>query len=177
MGGPSMVTHNNAGKRDDKRDGGDVKRIMVVKDLFERIEDPNGEFTEWDFEIFPRGLYDACMEVKEKYGDVPIYIAENGIGVHESLENNTVKDDGRIDFLKRHLHYLLKAVEDGANIRGYYVWSTMDIYSWINGYEKRYGLVYVDFETQKRYAKKSYYWYKDFIANHQIEIREYTYGQ
>ena len=121
MGGPSMVTHNNAGKRDDKRDGGDVKRIMV--------------------------------------------------------ENNTVKDDGRIDFLKRHLHYLLKAVEDGANIRGYYVWSTMDIYSWINGYEKRYGLVYVDFETQKRYAKKSYYWYKDFIANHQIEIREYTYGQ
>lgn len=177
MGGPSMVTHNNAGKRDDKRDGGDVKRIMVVKDLFERVEDPNGEFTEWDFEIFPRGLYDACMEVKEKYGDVPIYIAENGIGVHERLENNTVEDDGRIDFLKRHMYYLLKAIEDGANIRGYYVWSTMDIYSWINGYEKRYGLVYVDFETQKRYAKKSYYWYKDFIANHQIEIREQTYGQ
>ena len=66
-----------------------------------------------------------------------------------------MKDDGRIDFLKRHLHYLLKAVEDGANIRGYYVWSTMDIYSWINGYEKRYGLVYVDLRLKNDMQRKA----------------------
>lgn len=169
--GPSMVAHNNHGKRNDKRDGGDVKRIMVVKNLFERIEDPNGEFTEWDFEVFPKGIYDACADVKKRYGNVPIYIAENGIGVHEKLENNTVSDDGRIDFLERHLKYLLQAVNDGINIQGYYIWSTMDIYSWINGCEKRYGLVYVDFETQKRYPKKSYYWYKEFISRNQIDIK------
>lgn len=168
VSGESMVVSNNQGRRIGRKENEDVKRIMVVKDLFERIEDPNGEFTEWDFEIYPRGIYDACMEVTEKYGKVPIYITENGIGLHESLEQNTVEDDGRIAFTERHLEYLLKAKEDGADVRGYYIWSTMDLYSWINGHEKRYGLVYVDFKTQKRYPKKSYYWYRDFIKAHQL---------
>lgn len=134
--------------------------------MFERIEDPNGEFTEWDFEIYPKGLYDACIEVTKKYGNVPIYITENGIGLHEQLVDNTVADDQRIDFIERHIKYLLKEKEDGALVKGYYIWSTMDLYSWINGCEKRYGLVYVDFDTMKRYPKKNFYWYRDFIAQH-----------
>ena len=164
--GESLVAHNNEGKRKERKEDEDVKKIMVVKDMFERIEDPNGEFTEWDFEIYPKGLYDACIEVTKKYGNVPIYITENGIGLHEKLIDNTVLDDQRIDFIKKHIDYLLKAKKSGALIKGYYVWSTMDLYSWINGCEKRYGLVYVDFDTMKRYPKKSFYWYRDFIAHH-----------
>lgn len=164
--GESMVVHNNSGKRVLRRENEDVKRIMVVQDLFERIEDPHGEFTEWDFEVYPKGLYDICMEVTDTYGHLPIYISENGIGLHEKLDGDTVDDDARIHFTKRHLDYLLKAKDEGANIQGYYIWSTMDLYSWINGTEKRYGLVYVDFNTQKRYPKKSYFWYRDFIEQH-----------
>lgn len=168
VSGESRIDCNNKGKRGEKSEEEDVKRIAVIKNLFERIEDPNGKFTEWDFEIFPKGIYDACMEVTQKYGKVPIYITENGVGLHEKLVKETVEDDNRIDFTEQHLHYLLKAREDGANIRGYYIWSTMDLYSWINGCEKRYGLVYVDFETQKRYPKKSFYWYRDFIDAHNL---------
>lgn len=169
--GESQIACNNKGIRGEKEQGDDVKRIAVIKNLFERIEDPNGEFTEWDFEIFPRGIYDACMEVTQKYGKVPIYITENGVGLHESLKDGTVADDYRIDFTERHLQELLKAKEDGADIQGYYIWSTMDLYSWINGCEKRYGLVYVDFETLKRYPKKSFYWYRNFIDKHQFTER------
>lgn len=164
--GPSMVVHNNVGKRDSSKSN-DVKKIMVVKNMFERIEDPKGEFTEWDFEIYPKGIYDACLDVTSKYGNIPIYITENGIGLHETLINDTVEDDHRIEFIKKHIDYLLQAKDAGADIRGYYIWSTMDLYSWINGTEKRYGLVYVDFKTMKRYPKKSYYWYRDFIKAYQ----------
>ena len=67
---------------------------------------------------------------------------------------------------------MLRAKENGANVCGYYVWSTFDLYSWVNGYKKRYGLIYVDFEDDyRRIPKKSYYWYKDFIkSNKNINI-------
>ena len=67
-----------------------------------------------------------------------------------------------------YLYYILKAKEDGVNVKGYYVWSSMDLYSWINGYKKRYGLVRVDYEDEnlRRIPKKSYYWYKKFIEEH-----------
>lgn len=165
--GESFVLVNNSGRRSDgMQTDGDVKRMMVVKGLFEKVVDPNGEFTEWDFEIYPKGLYDAVMDVKRKYGDIPIYITENGIGMHEKLEQDTVNDDARITYLQRHIDELLRAKQDGANVKGYYNWSTFDLYSWINGYEKRYGLVYVDFADHcRRYPKKSYAWYKQFIQN------------
>ena len=69
--------------------------------------------------------------------------------------DNTVYDDGRIDYVKQHLEVLSDAVADGANVRGYFIWSLMDVFSWSNGYEKRYGLFYVDFETQERYPKRN----------------------
>ena len=75
-----------------------------------------------------------------------------------------VEDDERIEMMQGYIDYMLKAMEDGCNVRGYYAWSTMDLYSWVNGYEKRYGLVRVDFDDHnRRYPKKSYYWYKDVI--------------
>ena len=68
--------------------------------------------------------------------------------------DNTVYDDGRIDYVKQHLEVLSDAIADGANVKGYFIWSLMDVFSWSNGYEKRYGLFYVDFETQRTLSQE-----------------------
>ena len=83
--------------------------------------------------------------------------------------DNTVYDDARIDYVRQHLNVISDAIRDGANVKGYFIWSLMDVFSWSNGYEKRYGLFYVDFETQKRYPKKSAYWYKHVAETGIIE--------
>ena len=64
-------------------------------------------------------------------------------------------------YKRQHLEWILRAISCGANVEGYFVWSLMDMFSWTNGYNKRYGLFYVDYETQKRYPKKSAYWYHE----------------
>ena len=75
-----------------------------------------------------------------------------------------IQDDERIEILQEFIDWMKKAMEEGCCVKGYYVWSTMDLYSWVNGYAKRYGLVHVDFENGlKRTPKKSYYWYRDLI--------------
>ena len=85
-------------------------------------------------------------------------------------ENGYVVDDARIEMMQGYIDYMFKAMEDGCDVRGYYAWSSMDLYSWVNGYEKRYGLVRVDFDNDnKRIPKKSYYWFKDLIEKYQKE--------
>ncbi|HFM5564279.1 TPA: family 1 glycosylhydrolase, partial [Enterococcus faecium] len=69
-------------------------------------------------------------------------------------------DDDRIDYLRQHFNAISDAIKMGVNVKGYFIWSLMDVFSWVNGYTKRYGLFYVDFDTQKRYPKESAYWYK-----------------
>ena len=101
------------------------------------------------------------IRIKNQYPNYKaIYITENGMGYKDDFENGTVDDAPRIDYIKRHLQWIAKAIDEGANVKGYFVWSLMDMFSWSNGYNKRYGLFYVDFETQERYPKKSAYWYK-----------------
>jgi beta-glucosidase len=77
-----------------------------------------------------------------------------------------VHDPQRIDFLHRYLRQLQKACEDGADLRGYFQWSIMDNFEWAEGYKERFGLIYVDYPTQKRVLKDSAYWYKELIASH-----------
>lgn len=118
--------------------------------------------TDWDWLIYPQGLYDMIMRIKNTYPNYKkIYITENGMGNKDIILNNEIDDQPRIDYIKQHLQSITKAIEDGANVEGYFLWSLMDVFSWANGYNKRYGLFYVDFETQKRYPKKSAYWYKE----------------
>lgn len=166
--GESMIGSNNTGKRSDGvKQNGDVKQLMVVKGLFEKIEDVKGKFTDWDMEIYPRGMYDALVRTRKKYGNIPIYITENGIGLYEKIVDGKINDEARIEFLSKHINEMINAINDGVDVRGYYVWSTFDLYSWVNGYKKRYGLVYVDFDNNnRRIPKKSYYWYSDFISEH-----------
>lgn len=168
--GETCFNENNSGKREE----GAAKKLMNVKGMFERVEDPDGKYSDWDMEIYPEGLYDSLMLIKSRYQNIPVYITENGIGLHETLENGTIEDDDRINFLDAHINAMQKAIKDGANVCGYYVWSTFDLYSWVNGYEKRYGLIYIDFNDERliRIPKKSYYWYKQLIENTNVRYGE-----
>ena len=107
----------------------------------------------------PRFLY-------ERY-KLPIYITENGMSAHDVLSlDGKVHDPNRIDFLNRYLLELEKASENGADVAGYFLWSFIDNYEWARGYNERFGIVFVDYETQKRIPKDSAYWYKEWIEKH-----------
>lgn len=160
--GETEIFHNNKGANSTSLEG------IRLKGLFESSFDKEVRRNKWGREINPRVMHTSLVEIKERYGNPLILIAENGHGIYESPdENGYVEDDERIEIFNEFLEYMLAAKAEGVNVKGYYHWSTMDLYSWINGYEKRYGLVRVDFENNfKRIPKKSYYWYKDFINNY-----------
>ena len=137
---------------------------MEIKDWCALDDDPNTKKTPWGTEIYPKSVYDMLMEFKELYPDTPIIITENGLGEYDIVEGEKIHDQYRINFLQGYVDWIKKAIVEGCDCRGYFVWSTMDVYSWINGYKKRYGLVYIDFDDNcKRIPKDSYHWYKEFI--------------
>jgi beta-glucosidase len=95
----------------------------------------------------------------------PIMITENGASYGmEPDENGVCDDQPRIDYLDAHLRAVETAIQRGVDIRGYYAWSLLDNFEWTEGYTQRFGLVHVDFETQRRTPKKSFQWYADLIA-------------
>ena len=132
-----------------------------MKGIGERVNNPEVETTDWDWPIYPKGLYDMLIRIKNEYPNYKkIYITENGMGYKDDFVDGKIEDNPRIDYIKKHLEAILMAKNEGVEIKGYFVWSLMDVLSWSNGYNKRYGLFYVDFENQKRYPKKSAYWFK-----------------
>ena len=154
---------NNVGTGQKRLEG------YVVKNWFTSDFDPDTPKNAWGREEYPKTVYDMLMGIKADYGDIPVYITENGCARYEAPdENGQLDDQERIDFMKKYLDWLVKAENDGCNVKGYYAWSSTDCYSWINGYEKRYGLIYVDFNdpARKRTPKKSYYWFKEYINEH-----------
>lgn len=120
------------------------------------------EYRGW--EIYEKGIYDLCMDIKNHYGNIEAFISENGMGVadEERFMDDTgqIIDDYRIEYIKDHLAYLWKAINEGCNIKGYHLWTFIDCWSWINAYKNRYGLVSLDLTTQKRTIKKSGEFYK-----------------
>ena len=137
-----------------------------VEGLFYFVRNPQSTYTEWGWEIWPQGLSDGIMMIKERYGDIPIYITENGLGAVDPIVDGEIVDDPRIDFLRMHIDALEKAIALGADVRGYYPWSFIDLLSWLNGYKKQYGFVYVDHKKNlARQRKKSFFWYQDVIAS------------
>lgn len=113
--------------------------------------------------ITPECLYWGPKFLYERY-QKPIYITENGLSCHDVISlDGKVHDPNRIDFLARYLGQVKKAKEDGVDIRGYFQWSLMDNFEWACGYNERFGLIYVDYNTQKRILKDSAYWYQTTI--------------
>ncbi len=122
--------------------------------------------TDERFVQYPAGLYDVLMFLTERYNRPEIIIAENGLGVldHGDYEEN-INDDNRVEYLRDHLRMLSRAIKAGANVKGYYYWSHFDSLESLAGYQWRFGLTYVDFESGKRERKKSWYYYKKIIES------------
>lgn len=113
--------------------------------------------------ISPEGLRYTLYFLQERY-KLPIYITENGICCHDWVSlDGKVHDPQRIDFIERHLIEIHRAIEGGVDIRGYFYWSIMDNFEWTIGYRPRFGMIYIDYETQNRICKDSAYWYREVI--------------
>lgn len=114
--------------------------------------------------VTPESLRWPIRFLYERYAK-PIYITENGMCCHDFVAaDGTVPDCNRVDFMRRYLTELAKAIDDGADVRGYFAWSLLDNFEWAYGFSERFGLVYVDYETQRRIPKQSALFYRDFIA-------------
>lgn len=163
-GEPTSASNNRTAS------GAGCKEGVVIERLFESAFDETVPRNKWGREVLPRVMRTALKEVQERYDDPLILVTENGHGMYEQPnDHGEIIDDERIDALKEFIGYLLQAKAEGVNVCGYYVWSTMDLYSWVNGYDKRYGLVYIDYENGcKRIPKKSWAWYREFIAEHRM---------
>lgn len=114
--------------------------------------------TQMGWEVYPAGLHGFLTRMARDYvGDLPIYVTENGMANADEVINGAVQDAVREDYLSAHLDATRRAIADGANVKGFFYWSLLDNYEWAEGYEKRFGLVHVDFETLKRVPKSSYH--------------------
>lgn len=121
--------------------------------------------TDMGWDISPQGMIDAIKNIRDNYTKLPIYITENGSAWQDRIENGKVHDTDRVEYLEDHLEAVHEMNDAGMNIAGYYAWSLMDNFEWSFGYSKRFGLIYVDFGTQERIKKDSYYRYHEIISN------------
>lgn len=130
-----------------------------------QVQPPNLERTSMGWEVFPDGLRDLLVRLKNDYVDQPIYVTENGAAFEDTLEpDGSINDSARQRYLERHFQACHEAIQHGANLKGYFAWSLMDNFEWAEGYEKRFGLTHVNFETQERRLKRSGEWFRDFLA-------------
>jgi beta-glucosidase len=124
-----------------------------------------GPKTDFGWEIYPPGIYDLLMKLKNEYKVQNIYITENGCSYGDGPNSEgKINDKRRIEYYRSHLTELKRAIEDGAPCNGYFAWSLMDNFEWAQGFSQRFGLIWVDFETLERIPKDSYYWYKKYIS-------------
>ena len=133
---------------------------------------PDIEYTRWDWAIFPEGLYEGMKRIQKRYGNIPIIITENGLGDQDRIDDDgAIMDEPRIEYLSQHLHWCKRALQEGIPLTGFFAWSFIDLLSWLNGYQKQYGFVYVDHEKGlERRKKQSYFWYKKVIQTQGSEL-------
>ena len=117
------------------------------------------------WEIYPDGLRDFLIRTHQEYTEgLPILVTENGMANPDVTTKSTVPDPERIQYIDQHLQAVNEALDHGVPVAGYYAWSLLDNYEWALGYEKRFGLVHVDFETLKRRPKDSYFHLKKLLS-------------
>ncbi|WP_409293049.1 glycoside hydrolase family 1 protein [Peribacillus sp. SCS-37] len=163
QGGVGAGEMNTTGKKGTSSDSG-------IPGVFKTVSNPNLEKTNWDWNIDPDGLRIALRRITDRYA-LPILISENGLGEYDKVEENgEIHDDYRIEYIRSHIKAMHAAVSDGVELMGYCVWSFTDLLSWLNGFQKRYGFVYVNQHEEgdhdlRRIKKKSFHWYKQVIES------------
>jgi beta-glucosidase len=133
--------------------------VLAIRDV-----DPDVEHTAMGWAVVPSALTELLLRLERDYGGVPFLVTENGAAFDDTVNDGAVDDDRRLAYLEGHIDALESARAQGADVRGYYVWSFLDNFEWEYGYEKRFGIVFVDFDTQARIPKRSALWYRDRIA-------------
>ena len=140
--------------------------------LLPRRPEKGVEVSEMGWEVYPDGLHDLLKRVYNDYNHPLIYITENGTACKDdSIVDNVVQDDDRLSYLERYFEAAHRAINEGVNLKGYFVWSLMDNFEWIEGYSKRFGIIRINFETQERIWKKSALWYKDVIRENGFNMQ------
>jgi len=129
------------------------------------IRRPDVKRTSMDWEVHAPAFEEILVRISREYNPKAMYITENGSAWNDVVEANQVNDQDRIDYLQSHLDAMFSAQKQGAPIRGYFAWSFMDNFEWAYGYDKRFGLIYVDYKTQKRLPKKSAHYYRELLLN------------
>lgn len=128
------------------------------------------DWTEMGWEIYPEGLYHVLMRLHHEYQMPKLYVTENGCSFSDGPgEDGRVHDQRRTDYLARHFAAAARAIEHGAPLAGYFVWSLLDNFEWAHGYSQRFGVIWVDFETGERIPKDSAWWYQRFIKDSKKE--------
>jgi len=124
---------------------------------------PGAEVNCMNWEVYPEGLYDLLKKFSAYPEIRELIVTENGFAAEDELIAGRVVDTKRIEYLRAHLEQVLRANQEGVNVTGYFVWSLLDNFEWAEGYRPRFGLVHVDYLTQKRTIKDSGYWFRDFV--------------
>jgi beta-glucosidase len=133
----------------------------------ERVRQDGRLHTAMDWEVYPQGLTEALVRVKDDYGNPPLYVTENGAAFPDpGPRDGVVSDPDRVAYLRAHLLAARQAIAKGVDLRGYFAWSLFDNFEWAYGYTKRFGLVHVDYGTQMRTPKASACFYGEIIRSH-----------
>jgi beta-glucosidase len=135
-----------------------------------------GPYTGMGWPIRPASLTELLLRLHREFPQLPLYVTENGAAFVDQVSHDGMVHDGqRIDYLRGHLAAVHAAIEAGADVRGYYLWSLLDNFEWAYGYAKRFGIIYVDYSTQRRTPKDSARWYADVVRRNSIAARvDYT---
>jgi beta-glucosidase len=137
------------------------------KEIYSQVMYDDVHLTDMGWEVYPQGFTDLLVALNEEYDLPPIYITENGAAMPDKMIDNAVIDNDRFNYYNSHLNAVNKAIDKGVDIKGYFAWSLMDNFEWAEGYLKRFGIVYVDYQTQERTIKASGYAYRDFVKQRQ----------
>jgi beta-glucosidase len=136
-----------------------------------RFYQPPGPLTDMGWSVDPTGLRELLGRIRRDYGDIPLMITENGAAYPDEPDaGGEVHDPERVSYLQGHLTAAHEALRDGVDLRGYFAWSLLDNFEWAYGYSKRFGIVHVDYATQRRTLKDSAYWYRDVIAGNGVPL-------
>lgn len=131
---------------------------------------PDEELTDMGWEVYPEGLTTLLQRIHREYAPTEVYITENGAAYSDGPdESGRIKDTRRIDFMRGHLRACHHALESGVPLTGYFAWSLMDNFEWAHGYSKRFGLYWIDYETQQRVPKDSAFWYHGVVAANAVD--------
>lgn len=145
---------------------------MGADGWFEIVTPEPGNLTEMGWEIVPDAMTKMLVELDQQYDLPPMYITENGAAMPDVRQGDRVADQNRIDYFQSHFLAVNAALEAGVNIKGYFAWSLMDNLEWALGYSKRFGLIYIDYDTQERVWKDSAIAYKNMLASRALVTHE-----